>query len=138
MLAAFALMEAVAWFTHKYIMHGVLWVLHKSHHSERTGWFEWNDLFGIFFALLAMVLIRVGFKELNYFFWTGLGMTLYGFSYFIFHDILVHRRVKMKYGAKNNYLKGIIRAHKIHHKTTQKENGKAFGFLFTIKKYRDS
>jgi beta-carotene 3-hydroxylase len=138
MLAAFASMEAVAWFTHKYIMHGVLWVLHKSHHSERKGWFELNDLFSVFFALVAIVFIQIGFRELNYFFWIGLGITLYGFAYFIFHDVIVHRRVKIKYVAKSDYMKGIIRAHKIHHKTTEKERGKSFGFLYTLKKYRES
>jgi beta-carotene 3-hydroxylase len=29
---AFIFMEFMAWFTHKYIMHGFLWVLHKNHH----------------------------------------------------------------------------------------------------------
>lgn len=138
MLGAFAFMEAVAWFTHKYIMHGVLWMLHKSHHSERKGWFELNDLFGVFFALVAIGFIQLGFKELNYFFWIGCGITLYGFAYFIFHDIIVHRRIKLKFVAKSNYMKGIIRAHKIHHKNTERERGKSFGFLYTLKKYRDS
>ena len=29
-------MEFMAWFTHKYIMHGFLWVLHKDHHKKIT------------------------------------------------------------------------------------------------------
>lgn len=33
LLAAFLSMEAVAWFTHSYVMHGPLWVLHKDHHK---------------------------------------------------------------------------------------------------------
>jgi len=28
-------MEYVAWFTHKYVMHGFLWVLHEDHHRPR-------------------------------------------------------------------------------------------------------
>ena len=31
-LALFFFMEFMAWFTHKYVMHGFLWVLHKDHH----------------------------------------------------------------------------------------------------------
>ena len=38
-LGTFALMEFVAWFTHKYIMHGFLWVLHKDHHQVNPGFF---------------------------------------------------------------------------------------------------
>ena len=44
-VVAFLFMEGVAWFTHKYVMHGFLWVWHRSHHTPRTGMFELNDLF---------------------------------------------------------------------------------------------
>ena len=135
-LAAFASMEFVAWFTHKFIMHGILWVWHKSHHSERKGWWELNDLFGIIFACVAIFFIKIGFDTLNYYFYLGLGITLYGLAYFIFHDVIVHRRVKVDFIAKSNYLKGIIRAHKIHHKSRHREQGKSFGFLYTLEKYR--
>jgi beta-carotene 3-hydroxylase len=51
-LAAFVAMEAVAWFTHKYIMHGLLWKLHKDHHKKDSyGFFERNDFFFLIFAL---------------------------------------------------------------------------------------
>jgi len=138
MIATFAFMEGVAWFTHKYIMHGFLWNLHKSHHSERHGAFELNDFFGVFFAIIAIIFIKIGFEELNYFFWIGLGITAYGLAYFIFHDVIVHRRIKIKFIASSDYLKKIIRAHKIHHKTTTKENGEAFGFLYIARKYRQA
>jgi beta-carotene 3-hydroxylase len=42
----FLIMEFMAWFSHKYIMHGFLWVLHKDHHKkDQSSWFERNDLF---------------------------------------------------------------------------------------------
>src|SRR5690348_11368376 len=51
-LAAFFSMEGVAWFTHKYVMHGMLWALHKDHHKkESDGFFEHNDFFFLVFAL---------------------------------------------------------------------------------------
>jgi beta-carotene 3-hydroxylase len=118
-------------------MHGFMWIWHRSHHGERKGWFELNDLFGICFAIVAIIFIQIGFKELNYFFWLGLGITLYGLAYFIFHDIIVHRRVKIRFVAKSSYLKGIIRAHKIHHKSLSKDGAECFGFLYARKKYRD-
>lgn len=138
MLAALVAMEGVAWFTHKYIMHGFLWSLHKSHHSERHGPFELNDAFSIFFSGLAIALIILGI-ELGpiIWFWVGLGVTLYGIIYFVFHDVIVHRRVKIKFIAENDYLKKIIRAHKIHHKHTGKENGEAFGFIYLARKFRE-
>jgi beta-carotene 3-hydroxylase len=30
--SAFLFMELMARFTHKYVMHGFLWILHKDHH----------------------------------------------------------------------------------------------------------
>lgn len=45
-LAAFLAMEGIAWFTHNYIMHGLLRTLHKDHHKkESSGFFEHNDFF---------------------------------------------------------------------------------------------
>jgi beta-carotene 3-hydroxylase len=138
MLFALFAMEGVAWFTHKYVMHGFLWNLHKSHHSERHGFFELNDAFSIFFSALAIGLIVIGLERGPIvLFWLGVGVSLYGVVYFVFHDVIVHRRIKIKFIAQNEYLKKIIRAHKIHHKNTNKENGEAFGFIFISKKFRN-
>ena len=48
-------MEFMAWFTHKYIMHGFLWSLHKDHHhKDHSSWWERNDLFFVFYALVSI------------------------------------------------------------------------------------
>jgi len=125
-------MEGVAWFTHKYIMHGVLWSLHQSHHQPKKG-FEKNDFFGIFFASIAIIFMAIGVSEYNYYFWIGLGITAYGAAYFIFHDVIVHQRMAAPFKTNNAYLKKIIRAHKLHHKGLSKEGGQYFGFLFIRK-----
>lgn len=63
-LATFALMEWVAWFTHKYIMHGWLWSLHRDHHTgENPGFFQRNDLFFLLFAIPGIALIYVGVQH---------------------------------------------------------------------------
>jgi len=76
-LAAFAFMEFVAWFTHKYIMHGWLWVWHESHHRKREGAFEKNDLFAFMFAIPSIWLILLGAEGFDWRFWFGLGIALY-------------------------------------------------------------
>ncbi len=49
---SFLSMEGVAWLTHKYVMHGLLWRLHQDHHRKNpTSFFEKNDYF--FFAGLT-------------------------------------------------------------------------------------
>ncbi len=54
-LSTFFIMEFNAWFTHKYIMHGFLWSLHKDHHhKDHDSWFERNDAFFIFYAIVSM------------------------------------------------------------------------------------
>ena len=48
-LITFCGMEFMAWFSHKYIMHGFLWNLHADHHKkDHDSWFERNDAFFIF------------------------------------------------------------------------------------------
>ena len=34
LIATFVVTEFTAWFNHKYIMHGPLWILHKDHHKK--------------------------------------------------------------------------------------------------------
>ncbi|MDI9866278.1 beta-carotene hydroxylase [Flectobacillus sp. DC10W] len=133
----FFFMEGFAWFTHKYIMHGIMWNWHESHHVHHNEVLEKNDLFSVVFGLISTVTIIVGdlVPELWFLFWIGLGVALYGTFYFIFHDIIVHRRIKIKYVAKSKYMKRIMRAHFIHHKVHTRNGAEAFGFLYAPKKY---
>jgi beta-carotene 3-hydroxylase len=133
-LAAFAGMEGVAYLMHKHVMHGPLWVLHASHHRPRTGPFEANDLFGVFFALPSIVLIYLGTHGTPWLLPLGLGMTAYGAAYFGFHDVVVHRRVGHRYRPQSRYMQRIVRAHLVHHKTTTKGGATSFGFLYASKR----
>ena len=48
-IITFCIMEFMAWFSHKFIMHGFLWELHADHHKkDHDSWFERNDAFFIF------------------------------------------------------------------------------------------
>lgn len=133
-LGVFAAMEGVAYLMHKYLMHGPLWVLHQSHHRPRaSAAFEWNDLFGIVFALPSMVLIHYGVHGRPDLLAVGLGMTAYGAAYFLFHDMLVHQRVRWRYHPRNAYVQHMVRTHLIHHKTTTKRGAISFGFLYAPK-----
>ena len=137
MLGTFLLMEGVAWFTHKYVMHGFLWRWHESHHRHKKGALEKNDWFAVCFSIIAAACILVGDNVAGwgFLFWIGLGISMYGIFYAIFHDVLVHRRVKIRFVAKNKYLKRIMRAHYIHHGVHTKDGAEAFGFLYAPKKY---
>jgi beta-carotene 3-hydroxylase len=123
-------MEGVAYLLHRYVMHGPLWVLHESHHRPRSGRFERNDLFGVFFALPSMALIYAGTHGSPLLLAVGIGMTAYGMAYFAFHDVVVHRRVKNGYVPRSTYFKRIVRAHLVHHRTHTKEGATSFGFLY--------
>jgi len=137
-LAGAAVMELVAWCFHKWIMHGLLWKLHEDHHRPHKGLFEKNDLFVVFFAGISFGLIYGGAAtSLWPMLWFGLGTALYGILYTIFHDIIFHKRIKIK-TPKWSYLRRIINAHRTHHggKGDQR-NAKAFGFLWASKKYQE-
>ncbi|WP_297761341.1 sterol desaturase family protein [uncultured Muriicola sp.] len=136
-LITFSIMEFMAWFTHKYIMHGFLWSLHKDHHKkDHDSWFERNDAFFIFYAVVSMSFIMIGNSSD---FWIGypigFGIMAYGAAYFMVHDIFIHQRFKIFRNANNWYARGVRRAHKIHHKHLGKEEGECFGMLFVPFKY---
>ncbi|GAA4976561.1 sterol desaturase family protein [Algibacter aquimarinus] len=136
-LGAYCAMEFMAWFTHKYIMHGFLWSLHKDHHNkDHDNWFERNDAFFIFYAIVSITFVLLWKYEG---FWAGLpiglGILAYGISYFFVHDIFIHQRFKLFRNANNWYAKGVRRAHKIHHKHLGKKDSECFGMLFVPFKY---
>ena len=124
------LMEAVAWLSHRYVMHGWLWSLHKSHHEPRTGNFERNDWFGVFFAIPSIILIYVGVHIWLPALSMGLGILGYGLIYFFLHDILVHKRIPNQLRPKKGYLARIVQAHRLHHAVASKEGCVYFGFIF--------
>ena len=128
-LTAFAAMEAVAWATHRYVMHGWGWGWHKSHHEEHEGVFEKNDLYAVCFAALSIGLFVAGLY-VPYVTWVGLGVLLYGVFYFIFHDGLVHHRWLFKNPPRNGYMKRLYQAHKLHHAVDGREGAVSFGFLY--------
>ena len=136
-LLAFVSMEGVTWLTHKFVMHGFFWNLHEDHHQPGYPHvFERNDAFFIIFASPSITLFYFGtLGEINYLFFIGLGIMLYGMAYFIIHDVLIHRRFNWFKNTNNNYLKALRKAHKVHHKHLGKEEGECFGMLFVPLKY---
>ncbi len=128
-------MEAVAWLAHKYVMHGWLWYLHKDHHQKEPGFFEKNDAFFLIFAMPSAYFFVTGALYNDFRFYIGLGILLYGISYFLVHDIIIHQRFKIWRDWDNNYIRGIRRAHKMHHKHLDKYDGESFGMLLVPFKY---
>ena len=129
-------MELVAWFTHKYVMHGFLWSWHKDHHIKEAKTLEKNDRFFLVFAIPSATLFIVGAStEFIIPWYIGLGILLYGVSYFLVHEIFIHQRIKLFKKTKYSYLKGIRKAHKVHHKHLTKEDGECFGMLWVPLKY---
>ncbi len=133
----FFIMEFNAWFTHKYIMHGFLWNLHSDHHhKDHDSWFERNDAFFIFYAVVSMTCFYLSsYQDLWFTLPIGFGILAYGAAYFIVHDIFIHQRFKWLRNIDNKYARGLRRAHKIHHKHIGKEKGENFGMLMVPFKY---
>jgi beta-carotene 3-hydroxylase len=141
-LAALVGMEGVAWASHKYLMHGPLWILHRSHHrppgparpgfpgrSGRKGW-EANDWFGVFFSLPAIGLVAAGTLGRPLLLAAGLGMTAYGLAYLLFHDGLVHGRFGRWPVPGSTWLARLVTAHRLHHARRERLGCRSFGFLF--------
>jgi len=138
LIASFLFMELVAWFSHKYLMHGILWFMHRDHHQKpKDRFWEVNDLFFIIFALPGIILLYKGYSMgiNSSFFWAGLGISLYGIVYLFIHDIAVHQRIRLFRHLDSVYLRAVRKAHKIHHKHLEKKNGENFGFVFVSAKY---
>jgi beta-carotene 3-hydroxylase len=135
-LITFFIMEGITWLTHRYIMHGFLWYLHQDHHQPKSGFFEKNDAFFLIFAIPSWLCIMLGLQHQVYVAAAiGFGIALYGFAYFVVHEVIIHQRFKWVTRSNNTYIRTIRWAHKMHHKHMDKYEGESFGMLFVAKKY---
>ncbi len=119
-VGAFVVMEPVSYASHRWVMHGVGWVLHRSHHRRRVqrSWrdrFEANDWFPVAFAAVTVVAMAVGtgVHAARLLVPVAVGVTLYGAAYGFVHDLYIHGRVVAVpvVGA----LERLRDAHAIHH-----------------------
>lgn len=136
LFGVFILMEGITWLTHKYVMHGFLWSLHRDHHQVESGFFEKNDLFFVIFAVPSILCIYFGIT--NGVWWLhaiGFGIMCYGLAYFLVHDVIIHQRFKWFSRSNNSYVKAIRWAHKMHHKHLDRHEGESFGMLYVHRKY---
>jgi beta-carotene 3-hydroxylase len=132
----FCIMEGISWLTHRYVMHGFLWFLHRDHHQKGPGFFEKNDAFFLIFAVPSWLCIMLGMqKNIQWITAIGFGIALYGLAYFIVHEVIIHQRFKWFTRSNNSYIRTIRWAHKMHHKYMGKHDGESFGMLVVAKKY---
>jgi beta-carotene 3-hydroxylase len=135
----FCVMEFLAWFMHKYVMHGFMWYFHEDHHQPTPklfGFFERNDIFFLVFAIPSWLCIMLGMMWGSYVSVSiGAGIAVYGFAYFLVHEVFIHRRLSWFKNSDNAYLRAIRKAHKVHHKKLHKEEGECFGMLVVPLRY---
>lgn len=136
-VGTFVFWEFVAWLTHKYVMHGFLWSWHRSHHTVHQEKLERNDFFALVFSVPSIfIFYYFSIADYNpYMLAVGLGILLYGIFYFLFHDLIVHQRIRWRPSKPSRYLRRMIHAHYVHHSSHTKENCEAFGFLYAPRKY---
>lgn len=138
-LLAYIVMESVAYLTHKHVMHGFLWKIHRDHHipgKTSKSFFQKNDLFFLIFATPAIILILAGFLSgASWMLATGAGITLYGFTYFTVHDVIIHNRIPVNIHFRNNYMTALVKAHQAHHNSKTPTDFRSFGLLLFPRKY---
>lgn len=113
-------MDVWAALLHGLVWHRALWPIHRSHHLPRRGRYEKNDALSVLHAPIAIALILYGcqaepgvVREIA--FGVGIGMTLFGVSYFVVHDGLVHGRLPVAFLLRVGYLRRVVEAHRKHH-----------------------
>lgn len=126
---AFVAMEAVSYATHRWVMHGLGMVLHRSHHTTQGRGLEANDAFPVVFASLAVLLFAAGTAggRARAFSAVAAGVTAYGAAYGWVHDIYIHRRLPL---ARHRYrvLERLAEAHELHHRF----GGEPYGMLLPV------
>lgn len=132
-ILGFVGLEIFSYVVHRWLFHGLLWRIHRTHHVARKGLFELNDLFSLFFGGVSVILLVTASYPLteSYAFPLGLGIALYGVCYFIVHDLFTHRRF-FPFGSGNRLLLKIRSAHQTHHQTVDKNGAEPFGLFLVV------
>lgn len=136
-ILGFAGMEIFSYLVHRFLFHGALWRIHRTHHLPNKFSFELNDLFSLLFAATAMSLMIFAEKPLleSVSFPIGSGIAIYGLVYFITHDFFTHRRF-LAFGSRNKILLTIRAAHQRHHQSIEKQGREPYGlFIFDYKRF---
>ncbi|QIK79658.1 beta-carotene hydroxylase [Sphingomonas piscis] len=128
-IATVIAMEVFATLIHRFVMHGVGWGWHRSHHEPSTGWFERNDLYAMIFSLISVGLFIAG-NRWPLLWWAGVGTVVYGLLYVLVHDGMVHRRIPFPRRRLGAYGKRLVQAHRLHHSVRERDGGVSFGFLY--------
>ena len=127
---AFVAMEPLTATSHRVVMHGVGWALHRSHHRRgHQGW-EMNDAYPVMFAAVVCVGLWLGFHapSLADLVPIGVGVTLYGAAYALVHDVYIHRRLRWFGGRHVPVLERLAEAHALHHRF----GGAPYGMLVPV------
>lgn len=119
-------MEPLTALVHRYLMHEIVWVWHKSHHERFGAKFELNDLFPVVFSIFAIALFVVGINHplIRY---IAIGITVYGLLYFVVHEVVIHSRFG-NIVSKNRLFEYWKFSHNVHHQY----NEAPFGFIAPV------
>lgn len=125
-------MEAVTYLVHRFVMHGALRKLHRSHHRNAAAAFakktpEPNDVFPLAFSVVVIAGITIGFNMSGaaWLLPVLVGVSVYGVVYTIIHDGIIHGRIRWMKRVRSNWTTSLDEAHREHHRT----NGEPYGML---------
>ena len=119
------LMEPLANVLHRHLWHGKLWFIHKSHHTDRKGLFESNDVFAFFYAAVSLTCIF--FSTSDYIRGLGWGIAGFGLAYMFVHDGYIHDRFSCAFLGRFRYFRKLKAQHILHHR---RDNHKPFGLFW--------
>ncbi|MBK6284437.1 MAG: hypothetical protein IPF54_19020 [Draconibacterium sp.] len=90
------------------------------------------------YAIPAIVLLIAGFYfNIVFLIAAGIGISLYGTTYFVIHDIIIHQRLKIRFlmNIKNQYIQSVIRAHLAHHRGKNIRDFDNYGLLIFQRRF---
>jgi len=127
-IVAFVAMEATTYLAHRFVMHGVGWVLHRSHHAPAAGRFEANDAYPLVFGSVTVAVMALGYRLPA----AGLiavtaGISAYGCAYLFVHDLYIHGRLGRL--PRMALLERLRQAHGLHHRF----GGEPYGMLLPLR-----
>jgi beta-carotene 3-hydroxylase len=122
--------EAIAWAVHRWLMHGIGWIWHRSHHQPDGSRWERNDAYSVLATVAVVALFVASGGPSSVAWWVAMGATVYGALYAIVHDGLAHRRWPAGRAPRRGWIARLVHAHRLHHAVRERDGAVSFGFLW--------
>ncbi|MCS6935888.1 MAG: hypothetical protein NZM35_12185 [Chitinophagales bacterium] len=127
--------EIAGFLIHKYLLHGVLWPIHRAYHKRYGNGLKFLPAATWIYIMLATALIVSGaWLQTGWLNYAGIGIALYA-AISLLVDAAIKFKINIPYFANNLYIRALRKARQLHERIGRKDAPVHYGLLWVNTKH---